>query len=75
MSWYGKHPLLTKSEVRRLAPFGACRECIYWLRLTDVASAVPPSNHGRCVRCGFWRWNAERIIIEALGSPAKSAQS
>jgi len=46
MSWYGKHPLLTRSEVRRVAPHGDCRECIYWLRLTNVAGDVPPSNDG-----------------------------
>lgn len=32
MSWYGKHPIVSKEEAKKLLPAGACKRCIYWIR-------------------------------------------
>ncbi len=67
MSWYGKHPFLTKDTVRRFAPPSACKECIYWLRLLDVRRSyeILP-NDNTCPRCGTRRGEIEYRMIAEL---------
>src|ERR1700722_13559218 len=70
MSWYGRHPLLSKDLVRRFASAAACKECIYYLRILDITRSyqVFPTSC-RCRRCGIQRWEVQNAMILALCPP------
>src|SRR5262249_47609379 len=62
MSWYGTHPGLTRDEVRRLLPPGACKFCVYWFRTWLPEAYLSPAKvnallasnvWGLCRRCGI----------------------
>jgi predicted Zn-ribbon and HTH transcriptional regulator len=49
MSWYGSHPKISIAEARALLPPGACKRCIYWMRVM-VGQELRPT---RCPRCNL----------------------
>jgi hypothetical protein len=49
MSWYGAHPTLTKREARELLPVGACKRCVYWVRVHGRPGKPQPNM--KCYRC------------------------
>lgn len=49
MSWYGTHPTMSKSDARSRLPPGACKHCVYAMRVFGTPKSVT------CPRCSGTR--------------------
>ena len=72
MSWYGKHPQLSKAEVKAFLSYEACKECAYYLRLSipwlqrlAIDGEELPDFHGYlfCPNCGLARSDVMRSLL------------
>jgi hypothetical protein len=83
MSWWGVHPVMSKSEARRYLPPEVCKHCVYSFRLTipglrQLAERGAErsdffSTRAQCTRCGFPQGEFEEKLLtefrEACGVP------
>lgn len=74
-SWYGKHPQLSKADVKAFVPYEACKECAYSLRLSiprlqrlAIDGEELPDFHGYlfCPNCGLSRSDVMRDTLQSL---------
>lgn len=78
MSWYGSHPVITKSYAKFILPARACKLCVYWVRCQIDQPRL--WQRGKCAGCGAVidlqeLYNKHRAPIVSAEELAKKEQA